>query len=96
MHRPARRSPFRPQFDRLEDRSVPAVITVTTLADTVAVDGAVSLREAITSANNNANLNADVVGVGTYGADTIRFNIPGTGPFSIAVTSRLPTLSSSD
>ena len=35
----------------LEDRSVPAAITVTTLNDTVAVDGLVSLREAVQSIN---------------------------------------------
>jgi hypothetical protein len=30
-------------------------------------------------ANNNADVNADVVAVGAYGTDTINFNIAGTG-----------------
>lgn len=41
-----------------------ATITVTGTGDTVAVDGAVTLREAITSINNGSNVNADVVAVG--------------------------------
>ena len=35
--------------ERLEDRSTPAIITVTGTGDTIAVDGVVTLREAITS-----------------------------------------------
>ena len=55
-----------------------ATVTVTGTGDTIAVDGVVTLREAITSINNGANLNADVVAVGTYGAnDTVAFNITG-------------------
>jgi hypothetical protein len=43
----------------------------------VAVDGQVTLREAIQSINAGRNINADVVAVG-YGAnDTIKFNIAG-------------------
>src|SRR4051812_15339874 len=56
-----------------------AVITVTGTGDTTAVDGVVTLREAITSANINANVNADVIASGAYGNDTINFNIPGAG-----------------
>jgi hypothetical protein len=37
----------------LEDRRLLANITVTDAEDTIAVDGLVTLREAITSANNN-------------------------------------------
>jgi len=48
-----------------------AVFTVTTVADT----GAGSLRQAITAAN------------AASGADEVRFNIPGTGPRTIAVSS---------
>ena len=48
------------------------------------MDGLVTLREAITSANNNADVNADVVAVGAYGTDTINFNIAGTGVHTIA------------
>ncbi len=71
-----------------------ATVTVTGTADTVAVDGAVTLREAITSINAGANTNADVVAVGTYGtADTIQFNIPGAGPHTLTVGAvALPTL----
>ncbi|MFL6514188.1 MAG: beta strand repeat-containing protein [Chthoniobacterales bacterium] len=69
-----------------------AVITVTDTGDTIAVDGKVTLREAIISANNNSNVNADVVAAGTYGVDTINFNIPGPGVKTINVTSALPSI----
>ncbi len=71
-----------------------ATVTVTGTGDSVAVDGAVTLREAMTSMNGGANTNADVVAVGTYGtADTIAFNIPGAGPHTITVgATPLPTL----
>ena len=69
-----------------------AIITVTGTGDTIAVDGLVTLREAITSANNNANVNADVVGVGAYGADTINFNIAGAGVRTISLTAALPAI----
>ncbi len=70
-----------------------ATLTVTGTGDTIAVDGVVTLREAITSANNNANVNADVVAVGAYGTDTINFNIPGAGPHTISISSALPEIS---
>ena len=69
-----------------------ATITVTDTGDTIAVDGLVTLREAITSANNNADVNADVVAVGAYGTDTINFNIAGTGVHTIAPLPALPTI----
>jgi len=69
-----------------------ATITVTGTGDTIAVDGAVTLREAITSANNNSNINADVVASGAYGTDTINFNIAGAGVKTINVTAGLPTI----
>lgn len=59
--------------ERLETRDVPATINVTSLADTVAVDGAVTLREAIQSINGAANVNADVTATGYGTADTITF-----------------------
>lgn len=63
-----------------------ATVTVTGTGDTVAVDGSVTLREAITSINGAANVNADVVAVGAYGtSDTIAFNIAGAGPHTILV-----------
>ena len=74
-----------------------ATITVTTNLDTAAangVSGTVTLREAITSINNGANLNADVVAVGAYGTnDTINFNILPSGFYLINVlTTSLPTI----
>ncbi|MBI3406979.1 MAG: DUF11 domain-containing protein [Planctomycetes bacterium] len=80
------------RLERLEDRCVPAVISVTGTGDTIAVDGLVTLREAITSANNNANVNSDVVAVGTYGTDTIQFNIAGAGVHTISPSSPLPSI----
>lgn len=72
-----------------------ATITVTSTADAIAVDGAVTLREAITSMNAAADANADVTAgrVGAYGAaDTIVFNIAGVAPFTITPASALPTI----
>jgi predicted outer membrane repeat protein len=51
-----------------------AGITVDGAGDIVAVDGFCALREAIQSANNDANINADCAGSGLYGADTIFFS----------------------
>jgi hypothetical protein len=77
----------------LEIRRLLATITVTSTDDTSAVDGNVTLREAITSINQASNLNADVVAVGAYGTtDTINFNIPGAGVKTINLTSALPTI----
>lgn len=70
-----------------------ATIIVTSTGDTVAVDGAVTLREAISSINAAGNINADVIAVGAYGSgDSINFNIPGSGAHSIALTSALPLI----
>jgi trimeric autotransporter adhesin len=70
-----------------------ATITVTGTGDTVAVDGIVTLREAIMSINAGANVNADVVPVGAYGtADTINFNIGGAGVHTIAPSPFLPNI----
>ncbi len=77
------------RFESLEDRRLLAIVTVTGTGDTIAVDGLVTLREAITSANNNANVNTDVVGIGAYGTDTINFNIAGAGVQTISLTSAL-------
>ena len=55
-----------------------ATLTVTSTADTIAVDGAVTLREAIASVNAGANANADIVASGMYGVDdAIHFDIAG-------------------
>jgi CSLREA domain-containing protein len=70
---------FRPRLERLEDRAVPAAaFVVDTLLDRANPDdGVLSLREAITAANNQA------------GADVITFNVTGT----INLTGALPNLS---
>lgn len=86
-----RRVAFQPlRVERLEDRLAPAVITVDDMGDTIAVDGKVTLREAIESINKGANENADVtadITAGGYGVnDTIKFNIPGAGVKTINLT----------
>ena len=78
----ARLRPRRPRlyarlrFDPLEVRVVPATYVVTSTDDT----GAGSLRQAIEDANANP------------GADTVAFNIPGTGVQTIAPLSDLPDI----
>jgi hypothetical protein len=63
-----------------------ATLTVTGTGDTIAVDGFVTLREAITSINGAASVNADILPVGIYGSgDAIQFNIGGGGPQTITV-----------
>ncbi len=63
-----------------------ATITVNGTGDTIALDGSITLREAIASFNAGANVNADVAPVGTYGSgDTVAFNIAGAGPHTISV-----------
>src|SRR5262245_9662556 len=78
--------------EALEDRAVPAVITVTSTGDAIALDGFVTLREAITAANVNA-ASGDAP-AGDPGLDTIRFNIagaPGT-VHTIQPTAALPAI----
>ena len=58
--------------------------TITALIVTPGADGFISLREAITAANNTAN--------GGGGPDEIHFNIAGAGPHTIDVLSALPTI----
>jgi hypothetical protein len=74
-----RRSSFRPFLEGLEDRQVPAVLTVTTTADS----GAGSLRQAILDANNTT---------ANPGQNTIHFNIAGSGAQTIALASPLPAI----
>lgn len=72
------------RMERLENRCVPATITVTDVGDAVAVDGKVTLREAVQSVNMAANVNADVAAVGNYAQnDEIQFQIAGAGVKSI-------------
>jgi len=59
-----------------------ATILVTTRTDVIAVDGVVTLREAVNSINAGAGVNADVTAnrVGSYGAsDTLTFNFVSGG-----------------
>lgn len=71
-----------------------AIVTVTGIGDTVAVNGTCTLREAITSINAAASVNADCPNTGAaFGtSDEIRFNIPGAGVHTIVPTSALPTI----
>ena len=80
--------------ERLESRVTPATIAVTGTGDTSAVDGVVTLREAITSVNDGVDVNADVLASGAYGTgDTINFAIAGSGLQTINVTgSGLPDI----
>ena len=65
-------------------------ITVTGIGDAIAVDGVVTLREAITAANKNQP--SGDAPAGDSGLDTIQFDIPGSGVQTIALTSALPTI----
>ena len=78
-----------------------ALITVNGTVDTIANDGLVSLREAITSIDNQADVNADVTSsrIGGYSStpggtpDVINFNIPGSGVQTINASTSEPTIS---
>src|SRR5262245_56776486 len=79
--KPIRRPQRRPirhvlAVEHLEDRTVPATFVVTNVNN----PGAGSLRQAILDANSSS------------GADTITFNIPGSGVHTIAPTSALPNI----
>ena len=52
------------RLEQLEDRSVPAVITVTALADDEVRDGRVTLREAIHAANADLSVDGSTPGSG--------------------------------
>jgi predicted outer membrane repeat protein len=70
-----------------------SVITVATNADTIALDGLCSLREAIENANNDAQTHSDCVA--GSGNDVIQFDdILGTA--TITLTSNLPNISDPD
>jgi hypothetical protein len=75
--------------ERLEDRLAPAVIVVTDTGDAIAEDGKVTLREALTSCNNNVNVNADIAGGAYAPVDTIEFDIQGAGVKTINLTDTL-------
>src|SRR5437763_1299110 len=78
------------RVERLEDRTAPAVITVTTTSDDLTPnDESVSLREAIAAINAGNDLgdpNITAQNPGTFGTNnTINFNIPGAGVRTINV-----------
>ena len=64
-------------------------IAVNTTDDELNNDGDCSLREAIEAANIDSAVDACPAGSGT---DTISFNIPGAGPYTIQPVSALPTI----
>ncbi|MCA9507913.1 MAG: right-handed parallel beta-helix repeat-containing protein [Myxococcales bacterium] len=70
------------------------VITVTSTGDTIAVDGFVTLREALTASNTDAMSGDAVAG---SGVDTIEFNIPGVvgSIYTIQPSSALPAITDS-
>src|SRR5689334_5144116 len=68
-----------------------ASLTVNTTSDTP-VAGTCTLREAITSANNNTD-QGNCVAIGTYGDDTITFSVSGTiglGGSQLAINPVMP------
>jgi hypothetical protein len=67
-----------------------ATLTVTGTGDTIAVDGLVTLREAIMAADTDSPIGDSPAG--TTGFDVIWFNISGGGAQTINVTSPLPPL----
>lgn len=87
-------------LEQLENRQLLATITVTGIGDTIAIDGLATLREAITSINNQADISNDITlnRVGNYASlaggtpDVINFNIAGGGVHTIAATGAEPTI----
>ncbi|HNV08453.1 MAG TPA: CSLREA domain-containing protein [Dokdonella sp.] len=64
-----------------------ATITVNSIADVSAADGACTLREALQAANTNLAVNGDcVAGQAAPTVDLIAFAIPGSGPHVITPT----------
>lgn len=81
--------PRRAVAELLEVRRLLTTITVTGTGDTIANDGVVTLREAITAANTNAASGDAPAGQGGGVADAIKFNIPGSGVQTITIQSGL-------
>ena len=93
IRRRQQRSSHQVSSELLEERILLSAIVVTGTGDSVAVDGFITLREAMTSVNSGVSINADVTSVGAYGVnDTINFNIGGLGVQTISPLSPLPTI----
>jgi hypothetical protein len=60
-----------------------ATITVTSTNDSTAVNGQISLREALESINGAANVNADVTHSGTYGTNDTIIIPPSSGHYAV-------------
>jgi predicted outer membrane repeat protein len=68
---------FRPTLEGLEDRAVPATLTVNTTLDVLGhANGMLSLRQAIIDANAKPNADTVILPAGTYA-----LTIPGTGEY---------------
>src|SRR5262245_44730250 len=83
IRRGRQRMRFRPNLEGPQDRTVLAILTVTTALDPMldTTGDGVSLREAIQSINAGTDINADVSHSGMYGTnDTINFAIPANDP----------------
>ncbi len=97
--KPIQKRRFRPQLEHLEDRLVPATLTVNTIADAVNPSGgALTLRDAIAAVNagNTTGLTAGEIAQvsGTFGVnDTIQFSLPNNSV--IGLLSALPQLTNS-
>ncbi|WZO96430.1 hypothetical protein EP7_003423 [Isosphaeraceae bacterium EP7] len=76
--------------ESLEARRLLATITVTGTGDTIAADGIVTLREAITAANTD-DVSGDAA-AGSPGLDTIAFNIAGVDVRTIVLAADLPAI----
>src|SRR6516164_7785569 len=68
---------YRLRLEPLEDRLAPAIITVTSLADDVAVDGKVTLREAIQAANTDTSADTIVFDPSLFSAGARAITLDG-------------------
>src|SRR5262245_8725192 len=100
--RPQKRS-ARPVVEQLEDRVVPTVYTVNTVADFSAANAPdtthLSLREALQAANTNAPVivnNAVVAQAGSVDSDSIVFDHSLSGNTTIALVQALGQLQITD
>ena len=82
--RPLARRPAhaRLQLEPLEPREVPAVVTVTSLADDTTADGLVTLREALIAAETDTSVDGSAAG---SGADTVVFAAHLSGAVDLTV-----------